>query len=86
MAAFLVDLTKLGVVAERIKEYALHWIRPLLALTIAVTGGIGLGLARGVSLGLAVAEGIIAGMSSIGFHELWTIVASYRSREKRSIV
>ena len=80
---FLVNLTKLKFLATLIEKNDLKWIRPALALALALVISITAGLVLGKSIPIVIVEGVLAGVMAPGFHELFSILTP-KGREKRS--
>lgn len=80
---FLMVVTKVRAINDWLKERKLKWVRPLAATVLAT----GLGALSSLQTGLPVVQsllaGFMAGLGSVGFHEL-TDILKKSGREKRA--
>lgn len=67
---FLMNLTKMGTVGAYIKQKKLKWIRPLLSAALGGFVGAATAMATDMPVVTVALHGILAGVGSVGFHEL----------------
>lgn len=80
---FLMILTKLGALGRWLKDKGLKWVRPLAATLLAGALGALSSLETGLPVMQSLLAGLLAGVGSIGFHELKDTMTK-SGREKRA--
>jgi hypothetical protein len=81
----LILLSKIPIVSNFLTSKGIKkWIRPILAAVFGGLSGAVTAFYAGVGIPQTILAGVIAGLSSSGFHEFVSVVSSSKEREKRS--
>lgn len=82
----LVRATKWGPIGRLVKKHELTWLRPLLAATLGGLGGAAGAIGNNGSVLQSVLVGVMAGLGSVGAHQLYDQIKNRKSGAAAAIV